>query len=526
MVNSPNKPTSQASGTASNKPKAPISQSEATASPADAQEEAPVAAQGNRSANGMAEIEKLSENCNLDRWLDRFEIAARFFNWTAAGKAGVLLLKTAPTLYDKLADYVCPNKPGEMSFESLTEALQELLIPTTYVLAERFSFQKLGREPTESVRAFAERLTKAAEKCEFENRDVRMRDQFICGLGSQAIVGKLIIKDHKKLTFKEAVAEAEAHSSLLETQIMKTAPKSDSGTVLKVSMRRPISKPKEVKTPTVSDRLCKKCAGTHEKFKCPAFGKTCNRCGKANHFAKACKSPEFLQKKAGGSGKPAVQHVRESSGVFIAEVQNCSQVQDHRQPISITVFVIEGLKRHALKCELDTGAGVSIMSESLWQQLGRPALKKSNTQLGGYVSDHKFTVLGRYEALVELEGKYHHINFEIVKGSKNYALLGRDVLTVQLGTGREVSVSMNAAYQEASPTAMRAHLELKVGAVPRYVKARPLPFAQCAAVKAELDRLLEEEIIEAVKFSDWASPIVVVSKPNGESDCALIIKIH
>uniref|UniRef100_A0A1I8F158 WSC domain-containing protein n=1 Tax=Macrostomum lignano TaxID=282301 RepID=A0A1I8F158_9PLAT len=68
------------------------------------------------------------------------------------------------------------------------------------------------REPNETVRVFSERLIKAAEKCEFQNKDERLRDQFICGLNNQGIIGKLIVKDHKKLSFKDAASEAEAHA--------------------------------------------------------------------------------------------------------------------------------------------------------------------------------------------------------------------------------------------------------------------------------------------------------------------------
>ena len=37
---------------------------------------------------------------------------------------------------------------------------------------------------------------------------------------------------------------------------------------------------------------CKCCGGSHalRKESCPAFGKTCSSCGKANHFAKVCLS--------------------------------------------------------------------------------------------------------------------------------------------------------------------------------------------------------------------------------------------
>ena len=38
-------------------------------------------------------------------------------------------------------------------------------------------------------------------------------------------------------------------------------------------------------------KKCKYCGGNHviKKEKCPAYGKTCRKCGKSNHFARVCK---------------------------------------------------------------------------------------------------------------------------------------------------------------------------------------------------------------------------------------------
>ncbi|UYV76706.1 hypothetical protein LAZ67_14001842 [Cordylochernes scorpioides] len=42
---------------------------------------------------------------------------------------------------------------------------------------------------------------------------------------------------------------------------------------------------------------CKKCGGTHPIRRCPAYGKICKKCKKANHFAKCCRSNFRYKKK-------------------------------------------------------------------------------------------------------------------------------------------------------------------------------------------------------------------------------------
>ena len=49
-------------------------------------------------------------------------------------------------------------------------------------------------------------------------------------------------------------------------------------------------------------------------------------------------------------------------------------------------------------------------------------------------------------------------------------------------------------------------------AVPKYFKARSLPYVMRDMVDKELDRLLAEYIIEPVQYSDWAAPVVPVMK--------------
>ena len=45
-----------------------------------------------------------------------------------------------------------------------------------------------------------------------------------------------------------------------------------------------------------------------------------------------------------------------------------------------------------------------------------------------------------------------------------------------------------------------------------FYKTRTVPFALRDKVEADLDRLLKEDIIEPMRISDWAAPIVPVPK--------------
>ena len=61
---------------------------------------------------------------------------------------------------------------------------------------------------------------------------------------------------------------------------------------------------------------------------------------------------------------------------------------------------------------------------------------------------------------------------------------------------------------------VKAKLELKEGATPKFCKARPVPYSLLNAVEEEYDRLEREGIVEKVEFSNWATPMVHIPKTD------------
>ena len=56
---------------------------------------------------------------------------------------------------------------------------------------------------------------------------------------------------------------------------------------------------------------------------------------------------------------------------------------------------------------------------------------------------------------------------------------------------------------------IKIHVEDNVQ--PRFYKARVVPFAYRSLVENELDRLVKDEVISPVEFSEWATPVVPIS---------------
>ncbi len=69
-------------------------------------------------------------------------------------------------------------------------------------------------------------------------------------------------------------------------------------------------------------------------------------------------------------------------------------------------------------------------------------------------------------------------------------------------------------FKEELGTATIHNTKLHVcpDAVPKFFKPHPMPFTTNGAIRAELDQLEAERIVEKVAHSEWAVHIVAVSK--------------
>ncbi len=444
-------------------------------------------------------------------------------------KRAILLSVVGPATYKLISSLVAPVKPGEKTYEQLVTLLTEHYNPKPSEIVQRFRFNSRFRQAGESVATYVSQLRAIAIDCNFgTSLDQMLRDRIVCGVNNDRIQQRLLAE--KELTLTKALDLAQglemAAQHVRELQTAKQLGQNgQTGQVQNLTFgKRSSGKP---------PKACFRCGKAgHVPSLCPFKGARCHNCGKVGHIRKTCRQPRKPSDDSGqGSprdkrGKEGVKTVLESgeedseesdidysSGLFCVSGGRC-------KPILVDIEV-EG---KSVSLELDTGAAVSLVSEATYRKLWpEKQLQESSTRLTTY-SGESLTVCGEFLADVRYGSQRAQLPLFVLEGT-GPNLFGRNWLeTIRLDwqqihhvhgvSLQEVLSRHRAVFGDdlGTFTGYEAKIHVDEGAKPRFCRARPVPYAMKTGVEKELDRLVQQGVLEPVQYSDWAAPIVPVLK--------------
>ena len=215
----------------------------------------------------------------------------------------------------------------------------------------------------------------------------------------------------------------------------------------------------------LDSRKCGRCGGKwHTVLKnCPAINAECRKCHKSGHFARVCKT---LKSKETHFNEIGDQEANESSyEVF----HNHSNLETDADTCHIK---IDGVK---CLMEKDSGAARTLISEKMWEDLGKPTLKKATGRMLSY-DNHEMLQLGVLDALIELNYKFVNVQLPIIRCSKKFGLLGRDLLP-EIHQNIHNSTPDNNYTRLLGISGTKIEIKLKPGTSPIELPARELPLA-------------------------------------------------
>lgn len=452
-------------------------------------------------------------------WLTAFAALARSKGWLDDDKAkfyGITDNFLACCGLDALATLqriVLPQSLSSMPFADIQTAIQAYVQPKKkLVIAERSSFNAMRQAPEESVVDFVARLRHGARYCDFEKLKVvtdpceeLIRVALVSGLHDGAQRHKVLERLQTHDLSVEDICDFLRHHE----QIAKFANTEAPAPLLDAAVHH-------------SDSTCRYCGTVHPPRRCPAFGRTCKKCSKKNHFANVCRS-------AG--------HSRNIHGTFEPEAGSGTSASDtavsHAQDSAAVNHLLDSLETieldaHKIQMQRDSGACASILSTRIWTQIGKPALQRSHTSYEAY-DDHIMHSIGKFTTAISVNNRFYPITFTVIESNKPYGLLGRDFLREEKSITAVLSASQSDHPQFLSPIkGVSATMELVEGAENKFCRARPVPIALENAVGEELDRLERMGVITPITSGgvDNASPVVWVRKDDGSYRMCADFKVH
>ena len=196
----------------------------------------------------------------------------------------------------------------------ILDILQDHFVSIRNILYERYIFHNTEQQTHETIDQYLIKLRQLSEPCQFGTlEDEMVRDRLVLGCKDSAARTRLFRE--KSCDLKKAI-ESLRISEATSEQLKKIE---GDGIQEPVNFmeKQGTKKPPWQKRPGIpkkrsgnttgrqfkEERECIYCGGQHQfnKNKCPAFGKTCRKCGKPNHFSSVCFQKESLHYAQGES---------------------------------------------------------------------------------------------------------------------------------------------------------------------------------------------------------------------------------
>lgn len=305
-------------------------------------------------------------------------------------------------------------------------------------------------------------------------------------------------------------------------------------------------------------RPCDRCGRRHDARFCPAVNWVCYACQQVGHTSRVCPAKrrnvnavledDYSTVDNGSDDDFLGENDRISSINGIKTKESYGQVNDNsifnvtgRKGDENPCFINVKVNKIPMRAEIDTGACASIISSSIFFRHFRNLPISKADRPYKSVTSHIVPVLGK--TLVEVEFNDTKRKLEVIIQQSDVEtplLIGRTWLKVLFPSwqdkfqveraGRLVKLfreqddhnNIIETYRSRYPLVFssnpstifgyKAGVTIKPNCSPIFCRAYAVPFALRPKVEAEYDKLQKEGVIFPVVSSEWASPVVIVSK--------------
>ena len=417
--------------------------------------------------------------------------------------------------------------------------LDSLILGTLNETFERYKFNTRSQKPGESIDIYVGDLKILAQTCGFCNcgtKDSLIRDRIILGVSDIEL--RKILLHERNLTLEKCIDIAKAHEST--TTQLKALSKDDTQGIHKLSISKHHRKaPKDAHKPRTNSQMlkcCLFCAQQHVRKKemCPAWGKTCTKCKRKNHFSQCCSNYKKFSKRSRvhqlDEDSPSDQYdecdYEDSDESDIACLTDICAIDQVTGPLYAEMFV-KNTKR-SVTFQIDCGATVNVIHKGL---IGDVKLKPTKTVLRMY---NKTLIYPLGKCKITLNNPstsqqycqtFQVVEQELVPILSRASAENMSLITVNYKNFKQVhsvtdsiTGSFKSVFDEKSLGTLpgNVHLMVEENSTPIQCPPRRVPVSLKKPLKAELDNMVKRGVIVPVaEPTNWCSQISIQKKRSG-----------
>ena len=479
------------------------------------------------------------DTANLQSW-NRFETHVNLmFNGPLSGKSekqqcAYLLLWTGEKGQQIYSTWVLDAANEKDKLAVYLTKFRQHIVPAENPVFARYKFFNRNQQPGESIDAFIAEIRSLTQGCEFTatalTADSMIRDRIVCGVTNQELRRKLLDKGGD-LTLTDAIKMARTYEALgAQLEVMGTGEREIKKEIDALSTRGSRSGQGfqgrgRGRYPSRS-RSCYLCGGPYDyqhAEKCPARGKTCNSCGKQNHFAKMCRT-------RGVHSLDSNKNDEEEEGEkLLIQSLSVGAVNAGGSYPSAFVTLQLGAATHSCRFKLDTGAEANVIPlQTLKTFAPRPIELRTTKQSLQAYGGSQIRCVGTIALLCRvgkntLKAKFFVIDKEAACILGYQTCLDLGLVAIPKQVNQVTADHMPACIRQYKETftgigKMEGKVDIRVRPEVQPIVQRPrrVPFAISKKLKEELSRLEKLNIIEKVmKPTEWVNSMVVAEKSDG-----------
>ncbi|XP_070378979.1 uncharacterized protein [Dermacentor albipictus] len=353
---------------------------------------------------------------------------------------------------------------------------------------ERYIFRKRVQSQGEPFEHFLRDLKQQARACNFGAlQDSMVRDQIVYGTNDDKVREKLLRDCELTLQKAEHVCKA-AETSALRQETWERGQKQVD------TIRSACSNPKMAQAKMYK---CFKCGRTHQPRDCPAYGRTCRKCQRRNHFAICCRATKL------------VGEIQDHEDDFsVLEVSTRAVISERDWMVQMNVNNV------SVELKVDTVSQVNLMPVGIYKRMRpSPEMKQSSVVLHSYGGD-TIKHLGVIQTEVTLGDRTVPLEFFVVRkgrailrlqATERLGLLSR-VHSVSQDDCEEIVKEFRHIFTGTGCVNKVYHMVLRDNAEPVIQPVRRVPLALTEPLRGELERMEHAGITTKVtEPTDWVS---------------------